>query len=125
MTMSSIYFPAHVIVLFRRIVNVVSTISLSNQYVLSTQTNWGDDAVQPNIGPSDWRASIPSKQSLAHFRNIEWPRWSRSINWNGVSVVGEEIRTIGEIQKTQELSAGDDYGGVLKGVSMVLFGMVE
>ena len=32
-TMTSIYFPAHVLILFRRLVNVVSTLSISNHYI--------------------------------------------------------------------------------------------
>jgi len=119
--MSSVYFPAHVVVLFRRIVNVVSTISISNQYMLSTQMSRADDALQPNVGPSDWKASVPSKQLFTDFRNIEWPWWTRG---NDVSVVGEDIRALREIQKTQKLS-GDDYGRTLKGVSTIVYGMIE
>ena len=115
--MSSVYFPAHVVVLFRRIVNVVSTISISNQYVLSTQSGLADDTVHPKMGPRNWPA--PSEQSFAYFRNLEWPWWTQRRDWDGISVVGEEIR------KAQRLSARDDYGGVLKGASLVVFTLNE
>jgi len=32
-TMTSVYFPAHVFILFRRLLNVVSTLSISNHYI--------------------------------------------------------------------------------------------
>lgn len=124
-TMSSVYFPAHVVVLFRRIVNVVSTISISNQYVLSTQSGLADDTVHPKMGSSNWSASFPSKQSFAYFRNLEWPWWTQRRDWGGISVVGEEICAPRDFRKAQRLSVRDDYGGVLKGTSFVIFTLNE
>jgi len=98
-------------------VNVVSTISISNQYVLSTQSGLADDTAHPKMGPRNWPA--PSEQSFAYFRNLEWPWWLQRGDWGGTSVVEEEIR------KAQGLSARDDYGGVLKGASLVVFTLNE
>jgi len=117
--MSSVYFPAHVVVLFRRIVNVVSTISISNQYVLSTQSGLADDTVHSKTGPN---LPASSKQSFAYFRDLEWPWWT---HWDGISVVGEDIYAPREIRKAQGLSARDDYGKVLKGAPLVIFTMNE
>ena len=114
-TMSSVCFPAHVVVLFRRIVNVVSTISISNQYVLSTQSGLADDTFHSKT------RSASSKQSFAYFRNLEWPWWTQRIDWDGITVVGEDIYGSREIRKAQGLSARDDYGMVLKGAPLATF----
>ncbi|KAF8904049.1 Alpha/Beta hydrolase protein [Gymnopilus junonius] len=68
--MSSVYFPAHVVVLFRRIVNVVSTLSISNQYVLHSRE-------RPDEYP---KRTLPIVINC--LRNVEWPQWMYVSHWN-------------------------------------------
>ena len=73
--MNSVYFPAHVVLIIRRLVNVVSTLSLSNQYLLHQQTPSKPDELQSlnNLNAT--------KQRLDCLKNIEWP-------WRTVRDVG-------------------------------------
>lgn len=77
--MNSVFFPAHVVVVLRRIVNVISTISISNQYLLlkrareeqSEQVPVGNEKLNLATGtqsPASW-------ETLRRLREIEWPTW--------------------------------------------------
>ena len=71
--MNSLYFPAHVVVIIRRLVNVVSTFSISNQYLLHRQT-------LPN---SDESPSLNNlKQPFDGLSNVQWPWWTVKSNWD-------------------------------------------
>ncbi|KAG5644540.1 hypothetical protein DXG03_008194 [Asterophora parasitica] len=54
--MNSVYFPAHVVLVLRRIVNVISTLSISNHYLLPPR----DDPKQPLAGDWDWPRLVRS-----------------------------------------------------------------
>lgn len=79
--MSSVYFPAQVVVLIRRLVNVVSTLSLSNQYLLQrakreeflTGGNQTSCPTERTSGVSSWSSRSPDMS--------EWPWWMSKDNW--------------------------------------------
>ncbi len=92
--MSSVYFPAHVVVLFRRLVNVVSTLSISNHYAQR-------DASYAPI-PGDTPAT--KRFSYDQSRSSVWPRWP--------------IRHLEGLYTTRERVG--DSGALLKGMSRIL-----
>ncbi|KNZ78991.1 hypothetical protein J132_07143 [Termitomyces sp. J132] len=63
--MNSVYFPAHVVLVLRRIVNVLSSISISNQYILLKQAQADEERAKLHV--------INSKSSSA-LLDQEWPR---------------------------------------------------
>ncbi|KDR82429.1 hypothetical protein GALMADRAFT_237741 [Galerina marginata CBS 339.88] len=89
--MSSVYFPAHVVLFFRRIVNVVSTLSISNQYVFHQQAKT-DDAPR-HISWSGLKdfGSNPSRSSLEYLRSVEWPRWTHRNNRDSGFLVSDVL----------------------------------
>ena len=71
-SMNSIYFPAHVVLILRRLVNVVS-LSISNQYLLHQQT----------LPTSDDLPSLKNpKHPLGCWKNVEWPWWTTKSSWD-------------------------------------------
>ncbi|KJA17981.1 hypothetical protein HYPSUDRAFT_79384 [Hypholoma sublateritium FD-334 SS-4] len=66
--MSSVYFPAHVVVLFRRLVNVVSTLSISNHCTRKD----GNFAAIPSDAPTANRFSYDQSR---RSDSSEWARW--------------------------------------------------
>lgn len=74
--MNSVYFPAHVVVIIRRLVNVVSTLSISNQYLLHQQS----------LVKLDELPSSNNFNCLEHpfdcLKNVEWPWWAVRRNWD-------------------------------------------
>jgi triacylglycerol lipase len=74
--MNSVYFPAHVVVIIRRLVNVVSTLSISNQYLLHQQT-----LAKPDELPSSHNLYC-LKQPFDCLKNVEWPWWAARRNWD-------------------------------------------
>ncbi|KAF8817137.1 alpha/beta-hydrolase [Phlegmacium glaucopus] len=73
--MNSVSFPAHVVVILRRLVNVVSTLSISNQYLLHQQTLTKSEEL-PNLNNPNGL-----KQSLDCLKDVEWPWWTVRSNW--------------------------------------------
>jgi len=65
-TMTSVYFPAHVFILFRRLVNVVSTLSISNHYISYSR----QDDVPPTVSSKD-ASHLPRPPQAAW--NLDWP----------------------------------------------------
>ncbi|KAJ3771310.1 alpha beta-hydrolase [Lentinula raphanica] len=98
--MSSVYYPAQVVVLFRRLVNVISTFSISNHYLLhhskprNSQPSYVDEKDQES---SDWpwwmlRGSWewPWLVSQSYWKQVHWswPRISLS-SYQSLSVTEE------------------------------------
>ncbi|KAH0586459.1 hypothetical protein H2248_007691 [Termitomyces sp. 'cryptogamus'] len=83
--MNSVYFPAHVVLVLRRIVNVLSSISISNQYILLKQAQADEERAKLHV--------INSKSSSA-LLDQEWPSltslkswdWRRTLNLAASSV---------------------------------------
>ncbi|KAF8073499.1 Alpha/Beta hydrolase protein [Lyophyllum atratum] len=68
--MNSVYFPAHVVLVLRRIVNVISTLSISNQYLLLKQAKLDDERPR-NPG-------VPFDDLAGHG----WPRRTSRSTWD-------------------------------------------
>lgn len=66
--MQTIWFPAPVFVLFRRLVNVVSTLSISHQYFLQASSNGGVAAEGSRNGGNSWAVL---------FKSWGWLSWTR------------------------------------------------
>ncbi|RDB19050.1 Lipase 2 [Hypsizygus marmoreus] len=74
--MSSVYFPAHVVLVLRRIVNVISSLSISNQYLLIKQDRARARAQSTSTSTSTSTADAgtlnpPSSRAV----DVEWPKW--------------------------------------------------
>ncbi|KAF9562676.1 alpha/beta-hydrolase [Agrocybe pediades] len=83
--MSSIYFPGHVAVLFRRLVNVVSTLSISHQYVAHTRST-PEDGIEAK--PKHGGADGSSSSSLERV----WEQWENRSRWNRGLLVDPDLR---------------------------------
>ena len=84
--MSSIYFPAHVAILFRRIVNVVSTLSISNHYVEAKRRKDTDNQALKCF--RELKVKEHSANSFDYFSSIKWPQWTKRSRWNRGLLVG-------------------------------------
>ena len=90
--MNSVYFPAQVVLLLRRIVNVISTLSITNQYLLLKQANVDEQ----------WATSkVTNSPSLKHTPPIEssdidmqWPWWDYRRDWEWPRLVLWESRPV-------------------------------
>ncbi|KAG6887327.1 hypothetical protein C0995_016146 [Termitomyces sp. Mi166 len=91
--MNSVYFPAHVVLVLRRIVNVLSSLSISNQYILLKQAQ--ADEERAKLQPTNPKASSLAP-SLLDLQGQEWPNltslkswdWRRTLNLAASSVNG-------------------------------------
>ena len=97
--MSSVYVPANVTVLFKRIVNVVSGFSISSHYLNSRRAAAPPDAdadsPQRPTG-SNVLTEAETTVSSHYTGSVNWPRWATTDAWPNVSLqTGEEskIRT--------------------------------
>ena len=70
--MSGISFPVQVALLLRRLVNVISTFSVSNQYLLLKQARAEEKAALDSDG------SRPTRTALSSLKLLDW-RW---VLWN-------------------------------------------
>lgn len=84
--MNNIYVPAQVFALIRRLANVLSSLSISNQYFLKRERvedfqaeNVVEDETQGNTVekpvPSSW-------DTLCSLRQAEWPTWMNRNMWD-------------------------------------------
>ncbi|KAG6812104.1 hypothetical protein H0H92_004333 [Tricholoma furcatifolium] len=94
--MNSVYFPAHVVLVLRRIVNVISTLSISNQYILLKQAQADEERAKP--------LTVKPQTSLQQLERRESPKWNSLRNWdwsrtmgfnNVVNSVDDVVDTIG------------------------------
>ncbi|OBZ71448.1 hypothetical protein A0H81_08511 [Grifola frondosa] len=69
--MQPIWFPTPVVVLFRRLVNVMSSLSLSHQYLLCRSQGEPERIFCPS-------ESSASTKSWNSFKYLEWPAWMTS-----------------------------------------------
>lgn len=71
--MNGVYFPVQVAVLLRRLVNVISGLSISNQYMLLKQAR----AEEVELGASrDSAPALSSWATLDALKSVEWSWWS-------------------------------------------------
>ncbi|KAG6853811.1 hypothetical protein C0991_001057 [Blastosporella zonata] len=73
LTMNSVYFPAHVVLVLRRIVNVISSLSISNQYILLKQAQADEERAKPHLKASSHR--------IFDLQREEWSRWNALSKW--------------------------------------------
>ena len=78
--MNSVFFPVEVLAILRRLANVISTLSISNQYLLYTrgQSDPGVDSInksrftpQHSLEPCDGQCSQPHSPRPPNPRNVE------------------------------------------------------
>ncbi|KAG5636088.1 hypothetical protein H0H81_009136 [Sphagnurus paluster] len=72
--MNSVYFPAHVVLVLRRIVNVISSLSISNQYILLKQAQADEERLKLTHN-----AQVRSVRALDE---LEWPRRATRSTWD-------------------------------------------
>jgi hypothetical protein len=78
--MSNVYFPVQIVVLFRRLVHVISTLSISNHYLLARQGNQVEDSTKQKHKQPEGTFSWP---------NLNWPWWWTFSAWrSGFTVFG-------------------------------------
>lgn len=109
-SMSSVYFPAHVVVLFKRLINVVSTLSISNQYVLYTQAKAKVDSSETPRTSTTIRDGLnavrndPSR-SLHYLKDVEWTRWMHRRLWNRGLLVGGKNHSPDVVESRNEVNS--------------------
>lgn len=87
LAMNNIYVPVHVFVFFRRILNVVSSFSIKNQYVTRGRAKLEKIRVAEHgsrVGaPQDFSIFQGSPwRALRGFKDVEWPWWTSRRNWD-------------------------------------------
>lgn len=89
--MNSVYVPAHVALILRRIVNVISTLSISNQYLLSKRTQAEQHSIEDKQGePSHRRprsfgegaVAASSWENFGVLKDVGWPAWTQRGPWD-------------------------------------------
>ncbi|KXN83148.1 Lipase 2 [Leucoagaricus sp. SymC.cos] len=81
--MNSVYVPTQVVVLLRRLANVVGTFGISNQYLLHRQAKADEQCASQSedvIGGKGDPKGI-AWNSLARFKTLEWPSWPSRSDW--------------------------------------------
>jgi triacylglycerol lipase len=96
--MSSVYFPAHVVLILRRIVNVISTLSISNQYLLLKRASTDEQRGScGGVGSSHDLSSSSLKNSLRVELSgvgVEWPWWVYERGWEWPWIVRQVGRSV-------------------------------
>jgi|ERR1700722_3266929 len=90
--MNSVYFPVQIVVLFRRLVNVISTLSISNQYLLLTrQSSRFEEGEAVNT-----TAAVQQARKFGSFSwsVLEWPwlTWT----WRRLVVFENTAKLLGQ-----------------------------
>jgi len=85
--MSSVFFPVHVVVPLRRLLNVISTLSISKQYLLLKQANVEVDAAKPEVEVPKFQCTgTRLKTQISPWRTFEAlgaMKWSWWTYWDG------------------------------------------
>lgn len=90
--MNSVFLPAQVVVILRRLANVISTLSISNQYLLQRRGRADDwpEALEnekgANIGDING-AGIP--RSPQPLKDVEWARWTKRNTQDFITLTGQ------------------------------------
>lgn len=78
--MSSVYFPAHVVLVFRRIVNVISTLSISNQYLLLKKAKSDEDPAR-YLHLAEKSTNVSNSPLLRELKGTQQSWWASGSNW--------------------------------------------
>ena|SRR6266545_2592103 len=92
--MTSIYFPARVLILFRRLVNVVSTLSISNHYISHSQSESDDPQI---VVPLDGlkQATYKRRPPSEVYGSSVWSWCALRSTWdNAIQDTAHEIRNL-------------------------------
>ena len=82
--MNSVYFPAPVVLILRRLANVISTLSISNQYLLTKAARAEElegRAEDEKQSPSAEESAPSSWDTIRALREVEWPTWMTRNTW--------------------------------------------
>ncbi|KAF9009441.1 Alpha/Beta hydrolase protein [Cyathus striatus] len=91
--MSSLYVPVNVFLLFRRLVNVVSTLSISNQYFLYHPASPPIPNQSSPTSRAPFAAATPSISD-----QVDWPWWACRSNWDRIMLSDNRLKTMGIIR---------------------------
>lgn len=96
--MNSVYFPAQVVLLLRRIVNVISTLSISNQYLLLKQASADEQRVNTRVADSP---SLKHPQVKLGDVGVRWPWWwSYRRDWEWPRLMLQDKWPVKQYQET-------------------------
>ena len=85
--MSNVYLPVHVAALFRRLVDAISALSTSTQYLRLVKTGVEQQrSSESTSAVSDSSTTVtespnPSSGTLQAFKTVEWPWWTFPESW--------------------------------------------
>ena len=71
--MNNVYIPVHVALLLRRLANVISGLSISNQYLLAQRAR-AEERDDARLNPSSTPEQPPT--------NGQWPKWMLGAQWD-------------------------------------------
>ena len=74
--MNYVYFPAPVVLILRRLANVISTLSISNQYLLMNGTR-AEDQEETECS----KEKLSSWGTIQALREVGWPTWLNRDTW--------------------------------------------
>jgi triacylglycerol lipase len=88
LTMSNVHFPVQIVVLFRRLVNVISTLSISNQYLFLTRKY---SRVEEVGSGEHEEAGLPKSHPFwsTYFPVLEWQWWTYAAWRNRLTILEE------------------------------------
>ncbi|KAF8158484.1 Alpha/Beta hydrolase protein [Crassisporium funariophilum] len=115
-TMNSVYFPAHVVVIFKRLFNVVSTLSISNQFIQHKQAQGNVDdhsRLAACVGQLQKPLLFSSKEPFERLKNVEWPWWNLRNNWDLVMLGAGRTETVHEIRKEEAARVALENSGMV------------
>jgi hypothetical protein len=101
--MNSVYFPAPVALILRRLANVLSTLSISSQYLLTkrAQAEELDITVEQDGKQSPTEDPTPSSWDIIRaLRIVEWPTWMSRSAWEW-----PQFMTSGDLQLAEEVAS--------------------
>ncbi|KAF8627428.1 hypothetical protein AX17_006243 [Amanita inopinata Kibby_2008] len=93
--MNNIHVPAHVVVLLRRLANVVSTLSISSHYFV-----YKSDNAKRQASPRDESTFLSAAEKPPMFKRTDWSAWD---DWNWPRLINFQ----GILSKDTRLAAGD------------------
>lgn len=81
--MNSIFFPAEVVLILRRLANVISTLSISNQYLLHTRRGQAEGCEEAAADEKQTLAVDTGHKPLSTSiqKGVEWPTRMKQRKW--------------------------------------------
>ena len=107
--MSSVYYPAHVVLVLRRIVNLISTLSISNNYLLPKSTITDTDRGIVAHSTVNAPLSVISSSPFVRHNELWWPWSFRQHDWNWISLRLLSSTTIPQESMVTSLAEGAQF----------------